>query len=81
MLQIQKLWHAGLLMTCNNRTMCRSHSHTPASSPLPPAAQVLEAEYDAQKNIAPFLENRVLRRIVQARLQHCNRSSSPRSSA
>ncbi|PRW44423.1 Peptidyl-prolyl cis-trans isomerase D [Chlorella sorokiniana] len=27
--------------------------------------KVLEAEYDAQKNIAPFLENRVLRRIVQ----------------
>jgi hypothetical protein len=29
--------------------------------------QVLEAEYDAQKNIAPFLENRALRRVVQVR--------------
>ncbi len=61
-------------MTCNNRNMCRSQLlalsgiHQP---PPPPATQVLEAEYDAQKNIAPFLENRVLRRIVQARLQHC----------
>lgn len=35
------------------------------STPLPAAPQVLEAEYDAQRNIAPFLENRVLRRIVQ----------------
>ena len=26
---------------------------------------VMEAEYDAQKAIAPFLGNRVLRRIVQ----------------
>lgn len=29
---------------------------------------MLEAEYDAQRNIAPFLENRVLRRIVQVGL-------------
>ena len=59
--------------------MCanRSSSHKAASlSPPASATQVLEAEYDAQKNIAPFLENRVLRRIVQARLQHCNRLSS-----
>mmetsp|Transcript_6686 Transcript_6686/g.9074 ORF Transcript_6686/g.9074 Transcript_6686/m.9074 type:complete len:344 (-) Transcript_6686:184-1215(-) len=27
--------------------------------------KVLESDYDAQKNIAPFLENRVLRKIVQ----------------
>lgn len=33
--------------------------------PDPAGLQVLDAEYDAQKNIAPFLENRVLRRIVQ----------------
>ena len=26
---------------------------------------VLESDYEAQKNIAPFLENRVLRRIVK----------------
>lgn len=34
-------------------------------APAPASLQVLESEYDAQKNIAPFLENRVLRRIVQ----------------
>jgi hypothetical protein len=27
--------------------------------------KVLESDYDAQKNVAPFLENRVLRKIVQ----------------
>jgi hypothetical protein len=51
-----------------------------ASSPMPrprrlfPSArppclffmQVLESEYEAQRSIAPFLENRVLRRIVQS---------------
>lgn len=27
--------------------------------------KVLEADYEAQKNIAPFLENKVLRRIIK----------------
>lgn len=44
-----------------------------APPPSPPPAlplashcwQVLESELEAQKNIAPFLENRVLRRVIQ----------------
>ena len=27
--------------------------------------KVMESDYDAQKNVAPFLDNRVLRKIVQ----------------
>lgn len=30
------------------------------------ALQVLESDYDAQKNVAPFLKSKMLRRIVQA---------------
>lgn len=48
-------------------TRLRTHliAHRPCAAALPTSSQVLEAEYDAQKNVAPFLQNRVLRRIVQ----------------
>ena len=34
-------------------------------TPVKLLVQVLDAEYEAQKSIAPFMKNRVLRRIVQ----------------